>query len=225
MKAKFQSKGKLSFKTNYPIRADQFSGVSIAVKASKTCINCIYFDGYDLQKNLNLTISTANKWTKFRFDFESMGIENNQFNGIVLYYYKTNSQPFELYIGSIDLIGKKIKPDTGVCLYIPFSGNEGSEGEEGGDIPGYIPQDEDNDKTDISTTTQDNNNSSSTETDEPTDIQTDSITEIVSEIPANNSTPLAYVNILSIKQINPLIINIQCENFTKLGNENMIFNG
>ena len=67
MKAKFQSKGKLSFKTNYPILADQFSGVSIVVKASKTCINCIYFDGYDLQKNLNFTIGEANKWLKIRY--------------------------------------------------------------------------------------------------------------------------------------------------------------
>ena len=52
MKIKFQSKGKLSFKINYPIRADQFSRVSIVVKASNTCSNCIYFDGYDLHKNL-----------------------------------------------------------------------------------------------------------------------------------------------------------------------------
>ena len=239
MKVKFQSKGKIIFKSNYPIRADQFSGVSIAMKASKNCSNCIYFDAYDLKKNINLNISSSNKWLKFRFDFETMGIENNQFNGIVLNYYQTNPQTFELYIGSIELIGKKIKPDAGVCLYIPFNGNEGSEGEEGGNIPIYIPEGDNSDtpQDNDSTTTKmeestyiqvENNTDINTTINSDSDIisdnftQSDNNTEIISEIIENNLTSLTYVNILSIEQKNPFLIYIKCENFTKIEDENMI---
>ena len=186
MRAKFQSKGKLSFISTYPIRADQFSGVSIVIKASKNCSDCISFNGYDLQKNINLNFNVANEWIKFRFDFESMEIKDNQFKGISL-YYKANSQPFEIYIGNIDLIGRRIKPGAGVCLSIPFNGKEGAE-EEGGNIPIHIPESDNIDNTDSTeytdnsintdnTTIQDDN-STSGKTNEPTNIQTDIITHI-----------------------------------------------
>ena len=48
------------------------------------------------------------------------------------------------------------------------------------------------------------------------------MTEIASEKIESNETSLTYVNILNIKQVNPLIINIKCENFTKIRNENII---
>ena len=210
MRVKFQSKGKLSFKSTYPIRADQFSGVSIVIKTSQNCSDCISFNAYNFQKNINLTFDSGNKWIKFRFDFKSMGIENNQFDGIVLNYYKTNAQPFEIYIGSIDLIGRRNKPDARVCLSIPFSGNEGS-GEEGG------TESDNTDKNDISTTIINDNDIISNNISE-----SDNMTEIVSEKIESNETSLTYVNILNIKQINRLIINIKCENFTKIRNENMI---
>ena len=129
-----------------------------------------------------------------------MGIENNQFNGIVLYYYKTNTQPFEIYIGSIDLIGRRNKPDAGVCLFIPFSENEGS-GEEGG------PKSDNTDNNDISITIINDNDNISNNISE-----SDNMTEIASEKSESNETSLTYVNILNIKQINRLIINIKCEN-------------
>ena len=222
MWAKFQSNGKLSIQSSYPIRADQFSGVSIVIKASKICSDCIYFNANNLQKNLILNYDSENKWIKFRFDFKSMGIENNQFNGISLNYYKKNGQPFEIYIGSIDLIGKRIKPDAGVCLLIPFNGNEEDE-----NIPIHAPEVDTIDKTDISDTQ--DNNSTSNKTDEQTFIKTENITnendnftEIISEIIESNATSLTYVNIKNIQQINFYLINIKCENFTKIENESMI---
>ena len=194
MRVKFQNKGKLIFQSTYSIRADQFSGVSIVIKASKNCSNCIYFNAYNLEKNINLNFDSANKWIKFRFDFESMGIKNNQFNGIILYYYEINTQPFEIYIGSIDLIGKRNKPDAGVCLIIPFSGSEGSEEDGSENIPIYIPESDDNEKTDISTIQ--DNNSTSIKTDQLTYIQTDII----------------------INDINSTIINDNSSNYNEISN-------
>ena len=228
--AKFQSNGKLVFQSSYPIRADQFSGVSIYIKATKNCTNCMCLRAYDLQnKNQNLELNTANGWKIYRFDFGKLGVENNEFNGIVL-YYKSTSQPFEIYIGRIDLLGKAIKPDAGICLSIPVD-SSGS---------GIIPPPIDHvttettdapDTTDAATTITTNED---TATENLTDSLTDESTmainttevETDTEIPteSGNETSLTNVNILTITSSEnmPLIININCESFQRIENENII---
>ena len=52
--ATFQSFGYLTFETTYPIRADLFSGVSIAIKAPTTCSNCLYIRASDLENKIQV---------------------------------------------------------------------------------------------------------------------------------------------------------------------------
>ena len=231
MKVSFQSFGKLIFQSNFPIRADQYTGVSISIKANKTCTNCLQLRAYDLQdKNQIINLEEENRWKTYKFDFSSMGIENNQFNGIVLYFYKSTLQPYEINIGSIELIENENAPDAGVCLEI--GGTSG-----GGVVP--IPDADETDK-------QIKNETSSTE---ETEIVTDSTMvsdlikseEIISDINSNSSNisntitvtnPIpetttfvsnVFVDIISIESQAdyPQIINIQCNNFRKIENENM----
>ena len=220
MLAKFPSKGKLIFKSAYPIRADQYAGISIVIKTSINCTDCMFLNGYDLQKNINLNFDSAKKWKNFRFEFKDIGINNNEFNGIVLYYYKTNAQPFEIYIGSIDLIEKRNKPDAGVCLFIPFIENEKNEepgGEESGNIPIHIPEDDNSDKPDSQ-----ENNSTSNKTDELTYIQTDIITEINTTI-INDTDIISYNftesdNITESNNITESDNNTESDNITESEN-------
>ena len=118
IKATFQSFGYLTFETSYTIRADLFSGVSIAIKASKNCLNCFYIRASDLENKIQvLNLNTVNKWKVYRFEFDTLGIEDNKFKGIVLGYNST-VEPFEISIGSIELIGKRNRPNDGICVDI-----------------------------------------------------------------------------------------------------------
>ena len=234
--ATFQSSGKLVFQPESPIRTDQLSGVSIYIKATQNCSNCMYFRAYDLQnKNQNLDLNTVNGWKIYRFNFETLGVEK-EFNGIILNYYKTNGKPFQIYIGSIDLIGKR--DAEGVCLSIP-DGSSGTSPK----TPIILEPDIITDApeiTDSITTIATNINietDSSTDsptdssTDSPTDSPTDSLTEIITteiEINTENQTEagnkeLTNVNILNITSLEnlPSLININCESFQKVDNENM----
>ena len=220
--AKFQSFGKLVIQTNSPIRADQFSGVSIYIKTTQNCSNCMYFRAYDLPtKNQILNFDKANSWKVFRYNFDTLGVENNEFNGIVLYYYKSTSQTFDIYIGTIDLIGKRTRPDTGVCVSIP--------GIDSGDditpipVPVTIPEETETEQTEIPSTNV--NNSTNNQTDLTTDNSTDINTTVTDSITENgNATSLLIpVNILSITNSEGTpIITVNCESFQKAGNEPMV---
>ncbi len=112
----FQSSGTFMIKSNFPIRADQFNALSITIKASRECSNCLYFRAYNLEEN-NENINFGNtNWKTFYYDFSTLGIENNEFNGIVLDYYITTNQDFEIYIGNIELIENLDAPDSGICF-------------------------------------------------------------------------------------------------------------
>ena len=215
MKVSFQSFGKLMFQSNFPIRADQYSGVSISIKANKACTNCLYFRAYDLKdKNQILSLDQENRWKTYKFDFSTLGIESNQFNGIVLYYYKSTIQPYEINIGSIELIENENAPDAGVCLEI--GKNSGEE---------VIP---------VTPSSQINNETSSKATEEA-EIGIDS--SIVNESVINGTITIpnstletnilvsnVNVDILSLESVaeSPQIINIKCNNFRKIEKENMI---
>ena len=234
MNVKFESMGKLFIKTSYPIRADQFGGVSIAIKTTENCSNCLYIKDYDNQNNNQvIKLDSENKWKIYRITFENLGIENKQFNGIILYYNKQASQPFEIYIGSIDLLGKRNKPDAGICFSIPDNENEDkdkdkekipvipiineittdtfTEYKEDGNSTSY--------QTDIESTVEtDNETSVETDTDNNTIIDIDTTT-----IETNGTSSLINVNILYIIPYSqsPLFITINCESFNKINDENL----
>ena len=219
MNVKFQSFGKLIFQSNFPIRADQYSGVSISIKTNKTCTNCLYFRAYDLKtKNQILSLNDENRWKTYKFDFSTLGIENNQFNGIVLYFYKSTAQPYEINIGSIELIKNENAPSAGICLEI----GKNNEGE-------VIPTTPGGDSTANQT-----NNETSSKTTEKTEIDIDST--MVNDSVTNNiiksdkiitpSTTVetnVIVDILNLKfeDDSSQIINIRCNNFRKIENVNM----
>ena len=219
MKVDFQSFGKFIIQSNFPIRADQYSGVSISIKTNKTCTNCLYFRAYDLKdKNQILSLNDENRWKTYKFDFSSLGIENNQFNGIVLYFYKSTDQPYEINIGSIELIENENAPDAGVCLEIEKSS--------GGEV--IPPSDNTGNQT---------NNETSPKTTEKTEIDIDSTmandsienNEIESDtikITTPNTiveTNVSIIDIISLESLveSPLVINIKCNNFRKIENEIM----
>ena len=112
----FQSSGTLMIKSNFPIRADQFNALSITIKATRACSNCLYFRAYNLEtNNENINFADTN-WKTYYYDISNLGIENNEFNGIVLNYYITTVQDFEIYIGNIELIENLDAPDSGICF-------------------------------------------------------------------------------------------------------------
>ena len=209
----FKRLGQLIFETNYPIRADQFSGVSISIKSSKICNNSLYLRAYDLKdKNKIINIDNENKWKTYRFSFEKLDIENNTFNGIILYYYNITNEPLEIYIGNIELIGKKNVPDAGVCFEID---------EDKGIIPSeVIPTNHNNtimdNYTDIIHDTEINN-----DTEISNDIEISNDTEIISNI--ENYTFVINVNILDItlREETLNIIQLNCESFNKINDENL----
>ena len=219
---KFESMGKLFFEASYPIRADQFGGISLTIKTKTICSNCIYIRPYNLQnKNQAINLDSENRWKVYRFEFDSLGVENNQFNGIVLFYNKQSNDPFEISIGNIDFLQKRNKPDAGVCISIPVEENQ-NQGGGGGVIPvGPIINDDD-ETTDISTTKEGNTTPNQTELE--TTIVTDINTEIGTTTMENNGTmPLTNVKILNISpyDASSLFITIDCEPFYKINDENL----
>ena len=227
MKVTFQSFGKLIFQSNFPIRADQYSGVSISIKTNKTCTNCLYFRAYDLQdKNQILSLEEENRWKTYKFDFSSMGIENNQFNGIVLHFYKSTTQPFEISIGSIELIENEDAPDAGVCLEIGKTS--------GGSVIPVIPNGDSTDTpikngTSSNETEQEKIESDFIESDESVNDTNTNGTYISDTIivPKPTEAPIIIsnvnVDILSLESMSdyPEVINIKCNSFRKIENENM----
>ena len=227
MKANFQSFGKLIFQSNFPIRADQYSGVSISIKTNKTCTNCLYFRAYDLQdKNQILSLEEENRWKTYKFDFSTLGIENNQFNGIVLYFYKSTAQPYEINIGSIELIENENAPDAGVCLEIGETS--------GGDV---IPVIHNKDPTDIQIKNETSSNATKEDIIESDSILNDENVNVTNTTYINDTIIVTKpteesviivgnvnVDILSLESQTdyPQVINIKCNSFRKIENENMV---
>ena len=236
MNVKFQSFGKLYFESLYPIRADQYSGISITIKTNNTCSNCLYIRAYDLEnKNQLINLQGGDRWRTYKFDFKTLGVENNEFNGIVFYYYKSSSQLFEINIGSIDLIEDPDAPDAGVCFDTQTSNSGG--------VTPIIPN-YNNEKNSTS------NSTNQTQTLNETDIETLNVTQeiidiISDEIIYENITNMNYTNIttpsntlpsstifinkvyveiisLEVEPDYPQIINIICNSFRPINNEEMV---
>lgn len=198
MNVKFQSFGEIIFQPVFPIRADQFSGVLVVIKTKNNCTNCLNLRAYDIKnKNQALKLDTDNEWKTFRFSFDTLGIEKNEFNGIAIKYSKSSSQPYEINIGNIELLGVKNPPSAGICV----------------DVPVIPPTAQEKEKTDIPTTSVLNN----------TNNQTDIVTDIVTVATNNTVTPKGTIVIKKIESMvdYPLIITVDCEPFEAVNDEKM----
>ena len=114
--AKFNSFGKLIFQSKTPIRAHQFKSISFTIKSYTTCDNCLFIRAYDLTNNFIISFNEANVWKDYNFDFNALGIQNDQFNGIIFYYNRYTTESFEIYIDSIQLIKDSEISSSGLCF-------------------------------------------------------------------------------------------------------------
>jgi expansin (peptidoglycan-binding protein) len=198
MNVKFQSLGKLVIKSLYPIKADQYTGVTIILKASTTCDNCLQIRAYDLTNKIPISLQSGS-WRSFTFDFSTLGIENNEFNGLIIQNLRTSGEDVELNIGSIVLDENPYGPDAGLCLSLDGDSEQ---------IPNVIYDDDGGEK----------NGTEKNGTEIPE-------TEINGEN-NNGTSPIndgrVLVNIISIeKGSEAQLINIKCYEFEQIEDEKM----
>ena len=141
--AKFSTNGKLIFRANSPINAEQFTTITITMKAIKTCDNCLYIRAYDLNNHLIISFNEANTWKDYSFSFDKLGVVNNQFNGIIFEYIQNSNETFDIYIDKIELVLDSDISSSGLCFsttgnnsYTPS--NQDEEEEEDYENPYYI---------------------------------------------------------------------------------------
>ena len=116
LNAKFQAFGVIIFQSNFPIRADQYNGIFFSLKSKITCDNCFYIRGHNINNNDQVIyLNEKNVWKNYTFDFDTLGITNNQFNGIDFVYNKYN-EILDINIDNIILIPNPNAPDAGVCF-------------------------------------------------------------------------------------------------------------
>ena len=116
LNAKFDNNGKLFFISNTPINAEQFKTITVTMKAAQTCDNCLYIRAHGLNNNLILGFSEVNTWKDYTFSFSSLGLVNNQFNGIIFEYNQNSAQSFEINIDKIELILDGNVQSSGLCF-------------------------------------------------------------------------------------------------------------
>lgn len=114
--ANFSSNGKLIFRANTVVNAEQFTTVTITMKANKTCDNCLYIRAYNLTSHFIISFTEANTWKDFSFDFNRLGVVNNQFNGIIIEYNQNSNETFDIYIDKIELILDSDISSSGLCF-------------------------------------------------------------------------------------------------------------
>ena len=116
LKAIFGNNGNLNFKSTFPIRTEQFLGISFTIKCSKVCDNCLQIRAYDLNDNSQIiNFNKENIWSNYNFTFEDLGIQNNQFNGII-FDNKLSNENLEINIENIQLIPNLHAPNVGICF-------------------------------------------------------------------------------------------------------------
>ena len=219
MNVKFQSLGEIIFQPIFPIRADQFSGVLVVIKTKNNCTNCLNLRAYDIKNEYQaLQLNTDNEWKSFRFSFDTLGI-NDEFNGIAIKYSKSSSQPYEINIGNIELLGVRNPPSAGICVDVVTVID-----------PPVIPLTvEEKEITDMPTISDLNYTNNQTDIVNATDIEI--VTDIVTvatnatDTETGNNTVIQKENVV-IKKIEsmvdyPLIITVDCEPFQAVNDEIM----
>ena len=124
----FQSYGNLNFESSFPIRADQYRGVSFSIKSKQTCSNCLYIRAHNINSNNQIiNLNERNVWKNYTFDFDTLGIKNNEFNGIDFNYNRYTTQDLEINIDNIILIPNPNAPDAGICFSYNKENNNSSQ--------------------------------------------------------------------------------------------------
>ena len=68
----FQSNGNLNFESSFPIRADQYRGVSFSIKSKQTCSNCLYIRAHNINSNNQIiNLNERNVWKNYTFVFDT----------------------------------------------------------------------------------------------------------------------------------------------------------
>ena len=193
----FSNYGKLIIKSTSPVRADQFIAVSLSLKGNKVCRECLYISAYGKSADSKIQITSADTTRSYQYTFENLGVEDNTFNGIILY---TKDKTLDISIDNINLVENSDAPSTQICLgnttdWIPV-------------VPSYNENETNINNSEIiittiidSTIVIDNNTNSTNSTEEKIEI-----------------------NIKNISLINSSFILIQSENFTVVNNESIELN-
>lgn len=200
---KLNNNGKLYIKSKMPIRADQFLGISLSIKANKICDDCLYLSSYDKLKENKISIKQENTFQTKNYLFNSLDVNDNTFIGIVLF---TKDKDIEIGISSIQLMENSNAPSAEICLgnsssWIPVVPIPGPEGEKKETIV-------------IQSETIVNNIST-------TEIETTEILNISTTYLETNDTEYTYIIILNVKNITNTMISVECEPFNKIENENI----
>ena len=187
----FSIYGKLIIKSTSPVRADQFIAVSLSLKGNKICRECLYISAYGKSADSKIQITSADSIKSYQYTFANLGVEDNTFNGIILY---TKDKSLDISIDNINLVENSDAPSTEVCLgnktdWIPV-------------VPSYN-ENETDDNTEIIITT-----------------NIDSTIIIDNSTNSTNSTEqIIEINIKNISLINSSFILIQSENFPVVNDE------
>ena len=202
---KLNNNGKLYIKAKMPIRADQFMGVTLSIKANKICRDCLYISSYDKLIENKINIQQENTLKNYNYLFNSLSVDDNTFIGIVLF---TKDNDIEIGISNIQLMENSDAPSTEICLgnsssWIPVVPIPGSE--EKKSTTNLIQS-----ETTIA-------NISTTQT----IIETTNILNISTTYSETNGTGYTYINIKNVSMIVNNMISVQCEPFQKIENENI----
>ena len=125
---KFNSLGALSFLPSFPIRADQYRGISFRIKFTSLCnnLNLKYFNKDSTVGSQSAKISESTEWQMQTFNFDNSVISNNEFNGIQ--FVANTMTNCEVNIEDIHLISNPSAPDAGIC-YTNSPSDTGSDSE------------------------------------------------------------------------------------------------
>lgn len=210
MEINFSTYGNFILKSNIPIRADQYAAIILDIQGNKICKDCLYISSYGKTIDSKIQIKKVNSFSKYTYSLDNLGVDNNTFNGIIIY---TKGQNIDINIANIELLENSDAPSAELCA-------DGI-----GDWTPVVPPvppisqstDEDTETNEVITT--ENLESLSTSIAASTDIDTDTDTDtdIDTEIIINKTE----INIINIS-LNPnmnTIINVNCEPFTKIDNE------
>lgn len=113
MDINFLNYGKLIIKSWMPIRADQFLSLSLTMNSDKICKDCLYISSYGKNADVKIQIQKANTFKNYQYDFDSLGIEENTFNGIVIY---TKDSSINVTINNIELVENSNAPSAEICV-------------------------------------------------------------------------------------------------------------
>lgn len=118
---KFQSFGRLIFKSVFPINANLYSGVKFTLKAKEKCNECLFVRAYDLTNNnkkLSFSEGEVGQWKDYSFSFEELGV-NGVFNGFIFQYYLSTDKEIEYQIDSVEVIPNSKAPKMDACFHNP----------------------------------------------------------------------------------------------------------